>query len=51
MKENLRRLNFDNKIINKDSLKINSKNKFDIVIIDAPCSSIGTIRRTSRNFL
>ena len=50
MKENLRRLNFNNEVINKDSLKINSKNKFDIVIIDAPCSSIGTIRRNPEIF-
>ena len=50
MQENLRRLNFNNEIINEDSLKINSKNKFDIVIIDAPCSSIGTIRRNPEIF-
>jgi len=50
MEENLRRLNFNNKIINKDSLEISSKNKFDIVIIDAPCSSIGTIRRNPEIF-
>ena len=50
MKENLRRLNFNNEVINRDSLKINSKNKFDIVIIDAPCSAIGTIRRNPEIF-
>jgi len=50
MKENLRRLNFNIEIINKDSLKINSQNKYDIVIIDAPCSSIGTIRRNPEIF-
>ena len=50
MKENLLRLNFHNEIINKDSLKINSKDKFDMVIIDAPCSSIGTIRRNPEIF-
>ncbi len=50
MKENLRRLNFNNEIINEDSLKISSKNKFDTVIIDAPCSSIGTIRRNPEIF-
>lgn len=50
MKKNLRRLNFNNKVINEDSLKINSKNKFDVVIIDAPCSSIGTIRRNPEIF-
>jgi len=43
-------LNFNNEVINKDSLIINSKNKFDIVIIDAPCSSIGTIRRNPEIF-
>tara|TARA_B100000959_G_scaffold35649_1_gene34135 strand:+ start:310 stop:1590 length:1281 start_codon:yes stop_codon:yes gene_type:complete len=50
MKENLHRLNFNNEVINKDSLKINSKDKFDMVIIDAPCSSIGTIRRNPEIF-
>ncbi len=50
MKKNFRRLNFNNEVINKDSLKIDSKNKFDIVIIDAPCSAIGTIRRNPEIF-
>ena len=45
MKENLRRLKIKCKLINCDILKKNIKEKFDIIIIDAPCSSIGTIRR------
>ena len=50
MIKNLRRLNLNNEIFNKDSLKINSKNKFDIIIVDAPCSSVGTIRRNPEIF-
>tara|TARA_Y100001970_G_scaffold294009_1_gene445783 strand:- start:17626 stop:18912 length:1287 start_codon:yes stop_codon:yes gene_type:complete len=45
LKDNLLRLNFNCNILNSDALKINEKNKYDIVILDAPCSSIGTIRR------
>ena len=45
MKKNLKRLNFNCNIITQDVLKINNEKKFDIAILDAPCSSIGTIRR------
>ena len=45
MKKNIQRLKLDCNIINMDVLKIRNKKKFDFVILDAPCSSIGTIRR------
>ncbi len=45
MQENLKRLKLNCKIEMQDVLKIKEKNKFDLIILDAPCSSIGTIRR------
>ena len=50
MKENLKRLNYNQHLNICDSLKINNKKKFDIVLIDAPCTSIGTIRRDPEIF-
>lgn len=43
--ENLDRLNFKSKIYCNDALKLSFKKKFDVIIIDAPCSSTGTIRK------
>ena len=45
LKENLSRLGFDSKIKNSNALDFEEKNKYDIVLVDAPCSSIGTIRK------
>ena len=45
LKDNLKRLNLNAKIINKDFTKFNNKEKYDIIIIDAPCSAVGTIRK------
>ena len=45
MKENLRRLKLNCEIEVKDLQKINDKQKYDLIVLDAPCSSIGTIRR------
>ena len=45
LKQNLQRLNYKTKIYVEDSLKINEKKKYDIVLLDAPCTSVGTIRR------
>ena len=42
---NLDRLNYKAKINIIDALNLNEKDKYEIVILDAPCSSIGTIRR------
>ena len=45
LKNNLIRLNFKNNISNKDALSINENQLYDIVILDSPCSGIGTVRR------
>ncbi|MDC0161875.1 hypothetical protein OAI94_01545, partial [bacterium] len=44
LKENLFRLNLSAIIKNYDALFFPENKKFDLVIIDAPCSSIGTVR-------
>ncbi len=50
LKANLNRLNFSPKIINKDFIKLNEKDKYDLIIIDAPCSAVGTIRKNPEIF-
>ena len=45
MQENLKRLKFKCKLTIQDVLTINNKKRFDLIVLDAPCSSIGTIRR------
>ena len=50
LQSNLNRLNFKKKIIVKDALKISNIKKYDYVIIDSPCSSVGTIRRNPEIF-
>ena len=45
LKENLKRLNFKAKITNLDFEKIEENTKYDFIVVDAPCSSIGTIRK------
>ena len=45
LKENLSRLNFNPEIKNFNGLNYNEDIKYDIVLVDSPCSSIGTIRR------
>ena len=50
LKKNLLRLRFNNNIINKDVLKINEINKYDLILLDAPCSAVGTIRRNPEIF-
>ena len=50
LKSNLSRLHFKNKIIVKNALKISNFKKYDYVIIDSPCSSVGTIRRNPEIF-
>ena len=45
LKTNLSRLKFKPKIMNLNGLDFDESDKFDMVILDAPCSSVGTIRR------
>ena len=50
LKSNLIRLNFSAKILNEDFTNFEEKNKYDFVIIDAPCSAVGTIRKNPEIF-
>ena len=45
LKDNLMRLKFNTNISHVDALDISEKKLYDIVILDSPCSGIGTIRR------
>ena len=50
LKDNLKRLNFINEIKIKDALNLNENNKYDVAILDAPCSAVGTIRKNPEIF-
>jgi len=50
LKSNLKRLNFDANILNEDFTKFQESKKYDYIIIDAPCSAIGTIRKNPEIF-
>tara|TARA_A100001011_G_scaffold235331_1_gene243409 strand:- start:1544 stop:2812 length:1269 start_codon:yes stop_codon:yes gene_type:complete len=50
LKSNLNRLKFNAKILNRDFIKFDEYKKFDFIIIDAPCSAIGTIRKNPEIF-
>ena len=50
MKSNLDRLNFDATILNKDFTHFKENEKYDFIILDAPCSAIGTIRKNPEIF-
>ena len=45
LQDNLSRLKFNPEIKNLNGLNFDENDKFDMVILDAPCSSIGTIRK------
>ena len=45
LKSNLERLNYKTEIYVEDALRISEEKKYDIVLLDAPCTSVGTIRR------
>ena len=45
LRANLKRLNFSNQIKNYNALDFPEGKKFDIIILDAPCSGVGTLRR------
>ena len=44
-KENIKRLNLNINIQKKDFLKIKFNEKFSSILLDAPCSALGTFRR------
>ncbi len=50
LKSNLVRLKFKNSILNRDFTKFNENEKYDLIIIDSPCSAVGTIRRNPEIF-
>ncbi len=50
LKLNLKRLKFEAKILNKDFINFKSDRKYDVIIIDAPCSAVGTIRKNPEIF-
>ena len=50
LKKNLDRLNFKAKTLNIDVMDIEEKNKYDFIVLDAPCSAIGTIRKNPEIF-
>jgi 16S rRNA (cytosine967-C5)-methyltransferase len=45
LRENIRRLNLDAKAVEADAILYNAEKNFDAILIDAPCSSTGTIRK------
>ena len=45
MKTNFNRLKFNPEIIIKDILNWKSKKTFKYILLDAPCSATGTIRK------
>ena len=45
LQSNLNRLKFNVQIINSDFIEYKKRENYDVIIIDAPCSSIGTIRK------
>ena len=50
LKSNLKRLKLSAKILNEDFIRFDNKRKYDVIIIDAPCSAVGTIRRNPEIF-
>ena len=45
LKNNLDRLNFCNDVKNYNALSLPETEKFDVIILDSPCSGVGTLRR------
>ena len=50
LSSNLKRLSFSNSINIMDALKIDEREKYDVILIDAPCSAVGTIRKNPEIF-
>jgi len=45
LRANLNRLNFNNEIKNYNALEFPEIEKFDVIVLDSPCSGVGTLRR------
>ena len=45
LRDNLRRTNLEAEVVVADALKWEPKEKFDAILLDAPCSATGTLRR------
>ena len=45
LKENLKRVNYKTKILNKDLLHFKTNKLFDCILIDAPCTASGLIQK------
>ncbi|MDC0342844.1 RsmB/NOP family class I SAM-dependent RNA methyltransferase [Alphaproteobacteria bacterium] len=50
LKKNLNRLKFKCKILNSNALNISENEYFDVVVLDSPCSGLGTVRRNPEIF-
>ena len=50
LEKNLKRLKFKTKVNNYNFLKQKIDQKYDFIILDAPCSAVGTIRRNPEIF-
>ena len=50
LNSNLNRLKFKATILNYDAQKFDLKQKYDFIIVDSPCSSVGTIRKIQNFF-
>ena len=50
LNSNLKRLNYKTTVLNQDFIEFKYNHKFDLIIIDAPCSAVGTIRKNPEIF-
>ncbi len=50
LKQNMNRLNFEPIITNNNIFDLKNDKKYDFIVLDAPCSSVGTIRKNPEIF-